>query len=222
MVKVAQFIFYLAGLAIFSLGISVAIEVKHLGIHPWDILNVALYQNLGFSIGTWNIICGLTLIGVALVLDRRYITIATFFNAFIVGSLVDLYLWLDFLPSATYTWMDYPVIFAGIIIMGIGGGLYNSADIGSGPRDGFMLSISDKTGMSISKVRIIVESLVLLIGFLLGGPVFIVSFIFTFIQSPVFQKSLIFFRAVLDVIREKNNERPLYEPIGEQKRHEGV
>jgi uncharacterized membrane protein YczE len=32
-----------------------------------------------------------------------------------------------------------------------------------------------------------VESAVLLLGFLLGGPIFVVSFIYTFIQSPIFQ-----------------------------------
>ena len=54
-------------------------------------------------------------------------------------------------------------------------------------RDGFMLSIADKTNLSIRTVRIITESFVLLIGLLIGGPVFIFSFVFTFIQSPVFQ-----------------------------------
>jgi len=71
--------------------------------------------------------------------------------------------------------------------MGIGGGLYNSVGFGAGPRDGFMLSIADKTNLSIRTVRIITESFVLLIGLLIGGPVFIFSFVFTFIQSPVFQ-----------------------------------
>ncbi|HEU5139384.1 MAG TPA: YitT family protein [Bacillales bacterium] len=203
MVRFAQWMFYFTGLALFSFGISVAIRVKYLGIHPWDVLSVALYDLFGFTIGTWNIIVGFTLIIISFVIDRRYIKIGTFLNAVLVGAFVDLYLWSDLLPEATYTWTDYVMIFCGILFMGIGGGLYNAADVGAGPRDGFMLSLSDKIGWSISKVRIIVESMVLVIGFLLGGPVFIVTFVFTFIQSPVFQRSYKFFSRLLSFIRHK-------------------
>lgn len=102
---------------------------------------------------------------------------------------VDFFLWLDFLPKATHTGIDIIIIVCGIVIMGFGGGLYNSVGLGAGPRDGFMLAISDKTGYSIRFVRIVTELLVLVIGFFIGGPVFIFSVIFTFIQSPVFQFS---------------------------------
>ncbi len=178
---------FLFGLAIFSFGISLTINMQHLGLHPWDVLSVAMYDKVGLSIGSWNIIIGIVLICVALILDRTYIKLGTFLNAVVVGSLVDFYLWLDFLPTASHTWTDIVIISLGIIIMGVGGGVYNSAGVGSGPRDGFMLSISDRTGYSIGRVRIVTELGVLVIGFLIGGPVFIFTFIFTFIQSPIFQ-----------------------------------
>lgn len=178
---------FLFGLAIFSFGISLTINMQHLGLHPWDVLSVAMYDKVGLSIGSWNIIIGVVLICVALVLDRTYVKLGTFLNAVIVGSLVDFYLWLDILPTASHTWTDIIVISLGIIIMGVGGGVYNSAGVGSGPRDGFMLSISDRTGYSIGRVRIVTELAVLVIGLLIGGPVFVFTFIFTFIQSPIFQ-----------------------------------
>lgn len=178
---------FLFGLIVFSLGISLTINVQHLGIHPWDVLNVALFEQVGLSIGSWNIIIGIGLICVSLILDRTHVKLGTFLNAIIVGSFVDFYLWLDFLPKATHTWTDIIIIVSGIVIMGIGGGVYNAAKIGSGPRDGFMLSISDKTGYSIGSVRIATELMVLVIGFLIGGPVFIFTLIFTFVQSPIFQ-----------------------------------
>src|SRR5699024_1259067 len=126
------------------------------------------------------------------------------------GSFVDFYLWTDILPDATHTWTDYVMIFCGILIMGIGGGLYNAGGVGSGPRDGFMLSISDKIGWSISTVRIIVECFVLVIGFLLGGPIFIVTFVFTFIHSPVFQRTYKFFCALLQTLRNRKQEAAWY------------
>src|SRR5699024_5411964 len=114
MVKCVQWLFYFSGVSIFSLGISMAIQVKHLGIHPWDVLNVALYEKFGFSIGTWTIIISFVLVLISFILDRRYIKIGTFINAVAVGAFVDFYLWLDILPAATHTWTDYMIIFCGI------------------------------------------------------------------------------------------------------------
>ncbi|NBJ71201.1 MULTISPECIES: YitT family protein [Clostridia] len=178
---------FLIGITVFSLGVSISINMQHLGIHPWDVLNVALFEKLGLSIGSWAIIISILLIGVSWVLDKSYIKLGTFFNAVLVGLLVDMFLWIDFLPVASRSWTDYMLIIVGIVIMGLGGGIYNAANVGSGPRDGFMLSISDKLQASVGKVRIITETSVLFVGLLLGGPVFLFTFVFTFIQSPIFQ-----------------------------------
>lgn len=184
-----RFSFFILGLILFSYGIAVAIKVKHLGIHPWDVLNLALYEKFGFTVGTWNITVGILLVLVSLAIDRRYINVGTFLNAVLVGIMVDGFLWLNILPQPASLPSDILVLLTGIVIMGFGGGMYNASRIGSGPRDGFMLSISDKLGFSISSVRIMVESSVLVAAWLLGGPVFIFTFLYTFIQSPIFQYS---------------------------------
>ena len=179
--------FFIVGLILFSYGIAVAIKVKYLGVHPWDVLNIALYDKFGLTIGTWNVIFGIMLVLVSLLIDRTFVNIGTFINALMVGAMVDFFLWLDVLPQASMLVFDILVLLLGIVIMGIGGGMYNAARIGSGPRDGFMLALSAKIGYSISRVRMIVESVVLVIALLLGGPVFIFTFFYTFIQSPIFQ-----------------------------------
>lgn len=195
---------------IFSFGIATTINVQHLGIHPWDVLSVGMYDRFGLSIGSWNIIIGFILIGVVLILDRTYIKVGTFTNALLVGLFVDFFLWLDFLPKVTHSWIDIVIITIGIVIMGFGGGVYNAAKVGAGPRDGFMLSISDKTGWSIGRVRIITESTVLIIGLLIGGPVFVFTFIFTFVQSPIFQFTYLQFLKLLEKIDHKLTGRRIY------------
>ncbi|WP_257348595.1 YczE/YyaS/YitT family protein [Pseudalkalibacillus decolorationis] len=190
--RLIQSLFFLAGLLIFSYGISTAIQVQYLGLHPWDVLNIAMFDKYGLTIGTWSVIIGGILVAFSLIIDRTYISIGTFLNAFLVGPMIDLFLFLDFFPpDGVNVVFDIIVLCFGITLMGIGGGVYNSAGLGAGPRDGFMLSISDKTGFSISKVRIITESGMLIIGWLLGGPVFVFTFIYTFIQSPIFQVSFL-------------------------------
>ena len=182
-----QIPFFIVGLILFSYGIAVAIKVKYLGVHPWDVLNIALFDKFGLTIGTWNVILGIMLVLITLLIDRSFVNIGTFINALMVGPMVDFFLWLDVLPQASTLVFDILVLLLGIVIMGIGGGMYNAARIGSGPRDGFMLAISVKLGYSISRVRMIVESIVLVVALIMGGPVFIFTFIYTFIQSPIFQ-----------------------------------
>jgi uncharacterized membrane protein YczE len=198
-----RYICLLTGLTLFALGNAIAVKVLYLGLHPWEVLNVALFENVGLTIGTWNVFLGLFLVIIVFYYDRNYINIGTFCNALLIGPIMDFFLWIDILPQATNSWVDYFILLTGIITTGTGGGLYIAAGFGAGPRDGFMLIISDKTGLSVSKARITVESFVLVIGYLLGGPVYIVTFIYTFIQSPVFQKSLHFFKRIMYVIEYK-------------------
>lgn len=186
-----QIIVFVTGLILFSYGIATAIQVQYLGIHPWDVLNVALYDKFGLTIGTWTLIVGLLLVTVSFFLDRSYINVGTFMNAILVGPLVDLYTFLGYFPQSSSTVTDVLILLLGIVLMGIGGGVYSAAGLGAGPRDGFMLSISDKLGFSISRIRIIVESIILVLGLLLGGPVFIFTFIYTFLQSPIYQFSFL-------------------------------
>src|SRR5699024_85712 len=198
MINVFRWSIYFIVIMIFSMGITITVNMQHLGIYPWDVLYVALFDLVGLSIGSWTIIISIVLIVISLTLDKSFIIIGTFLNAVLVGAFVDFYMWLDLLPKAAGSWTDIGSIVAGIVIMGLGGGIYNSAGVGSGPRDGFMLSISDKTGASIGKVRIITESAVLVLGLILSGPVFIFTFIFTFIQSPIFERTYLQMRRVVE------------------------
>ncbi|KMY50293.1 YczE/YyaS/YitT family protein [Peribacillus loiseleuriae] len=201
------FIFFL-GLILFGLGNAIAVNVKFLGLHPWEVLNVAMFQRFGMTIGTWNVICGLILVFIVFIIDKRYISVGTFFNALLIGPIMDFFLWLNILPHATeHLWLNLLILLSGVTITGIGGGMYVACGFGAGPRDGFMLSVSDKTGLSVSRARIVVETLVLIIGFILGGPVFVMTFIYTFIQSPVFQYSMKIIRTFIDSLDRKQKEQ---------------
>ena len=201
--NIIRYTFFFIGLICFGLGVAFSVKVKYLGLHPWDVLNVALFEHFGFTIGTWSIIVGLILISISLLLNKKYVNIGTFLNALLIGPIMDFFLWLDILPDASNNWTDYLLLLVGISLTGLGGGLYVSGGVGAGPRDGFMLSISERFRLSVVKARIMVELIVLAIGFLLGGPVFWVTFIYTLILSPIFQFSLKFFTRLRARFEEK-------------------
>jgi len=191
--KIIQYTFFFSGLLLFGLGNAIAVKVKYLGLHPWEVLNVALYQKFGFTIGTWSTLTGLLLISVSWFVNRKYVNIGTFLNALLIGPFMDFFLWLGILPEAVHTSRDYIQLACAIILVGIAGGLYVAGGIGAGPRDGFMLAVSDRTKLLVSKARILVEFVVMAVGFILGGPVFIATFFYSLIQSPIFQVMLRFF-----------------------------
>lgn len=76
-IPLSLFSFFL-GLIFFGLGNTLAVKVKFFGLHPWEVLSMALYQRFGWTIGTWNVICGLCLVLISLLVDRKYINVIHF------------------------------------------------------------------------------------------------------------------------------------------------
>ena len=65
----------------------------------------------------------------------------------------------------------YFQLIAGVILIGLGSGLYLTANLGPGPRDGLMTGLQRITGKPIGWVRAGLEVTVLCCGWLLGGTV---------------------------------------------------
>ena len=56
-------------------------------------------------------------------------------------------------------------------MVGFGSALYITCGLGPGPRDGLMTAIHNRSGVRIGRVRLAIESSVLVAGWLLGGTV---------------------------------------------------
>ena len=106
--------FFLAGLIIMSLGISMTIKGQRLGVGPWDVLHVGLYRKIGLSIGTWNIITGFLIISIVAIIVREFPKLGTWINMTVIGLFIDLFNWL--LPDFTTLWGQTLIFIIGIII----------------------------------------------------------------------------------------------------------
>jgi uncharacterized membrane protein YczE len=60
---------------------------------------------------------------------------------------------------------------SGVIAIGVGSALYLTTGLGPGPRDGVMTGLHRNLKVSVVYVRLSIEVVVLLIGWLLGGVV---------------------------------------------------
>ncbi len=163
----------------------VLLIISDIGATPWDVLHVGLFLQLGLTIGTWSIIVGIVILASTSLLTKSLPKIGAFLNMLLVGVFIDLYLLLPFLKTPSYIVGQYVMGMAGIIAVSFGMCLYISAGLGAGPRDSLMLAIRDKTGWKIQHVRSILEIFVLVTGWLLGGPIFIGTFLFAFMIGPI-------------------------------------
>ena len=161
-----------------SLGIVLTIRAE-LGTSPWDVLHIGLYYQLGLTIGTWAIIVGGTILLLSSIFTKKWPHPGAVVNMLTVGVFIDLYLMVPFIQTPPSAAGKTLMLLMGIIVMGYGVGLYISAGCGAGPRDTLMLALVEKTGMKVSRIRSGIELIVLLIGWLLGGPVFIGTIVCT-------------------------------------------
>jgi uncharacterized membrane protein YczE len=78
----------------------------------------------------------------------------------------------------------------GLTIIAAGSGLYIGAQFGSGPRDGLMLGLNKRFGISVRLARTLVEITVMVIGIFLGGHIGLGTFVFAFGIGPMVQVAL--------------------------------
>ncbi|MDX1772149.1 MAG: YitT family protein, partial [Planococcaceae bacterium] len=127
-----RWLFFIAGLIILAFGISLTIKGQLLGIGPWDVLHVGLYLNVGLTIGSWSIISGLVIVIGTAIGTKRLPKIGTWLNMILIGLFIDFFNWL--LPDLASYFGQTIFFVAGVLIMGLGVGIYVAPNMGAGPR----------------------------------------------------------------------------------------
>jgi uncharacterized membrane protein YczE len=141
--------------------------LARLGVDPWDVLHQGLARRIGLQTGTWAIIVGVAVLLLWIPLRQRP-GLGTVCNVVLVGSVIDVVLWL--VPPPAGLAVRVLVLAGGVLLNGVATGLYIGAGLGPGPRDGLMTGIAAR-GHSIRVVRTGIEATVLAVGWLLGGNV---------------------------------------------------
>jgi uncharacterized membrane protein YczE len=172
-----------AGLVIYGIGITFLLHAK-LGGSPWDVFHGGLGKVVGRSVGTVIIVVGVLLLPLWRPLRQR-LGIGTLLNAMLIGltyNLVDPHLAT---PRAMAARLAFVVF--GVAITAFGTGLYIGSGLGPGPRDGLMVGLHQRFGVSIRLARTSIELVVLAAGMALGGTVGVGTLAFAFGIGPLAQ-----------------------------------
>ena len=172
------------GFALFGLSIAIMIR-SNLGTSPWAVLEVAFSGLTGITPGRMSIIVGFVVLLGALAL-REKIGWGTLGNILFIGLWEDLA--LGMLPSIDNNLvLQIGMLLSAIFLMGIATAIYIGVDAGAGPRDSLMLALHRTTSLSIRLGRAIIEIIVVVVGWLLGGPLGIGTLVFALLIGPAVQ-----------------------------------
>ena len=179
-----DFVVVQVGFVLFGLAIAAMIRAN-LGTGPWSMLEVALAQISGLTPGTMSVIIGFVVLTGSLTLRER-IGWGTLCNILFIGPWIDLA--LSFIPSVVANLaLQVAMLLAAILMMGLATAIYISVDAGAGPRDSLMLAITRTSGWSLRWARGSIEVIVVLLGWLLGGPAGIGTVVFSILIGPAVQ-----------------------------------
>lgn len=176
----------LFGLVVFGFGIALMARAG-IGLGPWEAFHQGLQFRTGIPMGTISILLGVPILALWWPLGERP-GIGTLINVLLIGTATNI--GNSLVPAQTVPVLQLVQMLAGVVVIGLGSGLYLSADLGPGPRDGLMVGVHHRYGWSIRRSRTAIEISVLVIGWALGGTIGLGTIVFAFGIGPVVQVML--------------------------------
>lgn len=168
------------GLIIFGLGEALLIAAGT-GVSPWTVLAQGVSKIAGWSIGLSTFIVSITVLLLWWPL-KQVPGIGTILNAIIIALVFEFA--LPYIPRPDTFIFQVLLAILGILVTGLGGGIYLIANLGPGPRDGLMTGLQQQTNFPIAWVRSGIELTAVIAGWTLGGVVGLGTLLFAFLIGP--------------------------------------
>ena len=181
-----SFVLLIIGLAIFGLGEALLISAGY-GVSPWTVFAQGLTTVTGWSIGFATFITSIAVL-VLWVPLRQMPGIGTISNAIVIALVLEYI--LPHLPRFELDALQIAQAVFGVLVTGFGGAIYLISNLGPGPRDGLMTGVQQLTNWPISGVRASIKTLVVIVGWSLGGTVGLGTVLFAIGIGPAVSASL--------------------------------
>ncbi|WP_050901105.1 YczE/YyaS/YitT family protein [Lentibacillus jeotgali] len=163
--------YYLTGLIILTLGIALTIQ-STMGASPFDALLVGLHRTFGLTVGSFEIIVGLTMVLGNALAEKKRPEFFALITSLVTGIGIDTWLFLlgDIVTPGTW-YGKWAALLLGTILMALGVAFYLHSKIAPNPLDRSMLVISSLTGWHVSYSRAAISVVLVILAASFGGAV---------------------------------------------------
>lgn len=172
-----------------------------LGSDPFSVFVEGEHMLSGFTYGEITTCNNIVLLGVMLLVGRKYLNIGTVVTAFTAGPLIDFFMAVlkALLGQAqTALGVQIPVLFAGCVIFAVGVASYIAVDLGIGAVEFVSLAIVSVTKIKLKYIRIALDALFVAAGYLMGGIVGVGTIVGIVATGPIVEFSLSRLQAVFN------------------------
>ena len=178
----------LLGLFLFGFGEALLV-VSGMGMSPWTVLADGVASATGWTIGVATFVVSSCVLLLWLPLHQLP-GIGTILNVVVVAAVIEFF----HLRLASFDSLPLQTLEAcsGVLITGVGGGVYLIANLGPGPRDGLMTGLQKLSNLPLAVVRSGIEVFVVSVGWILGGEAGIGTLFFAFGIGPSISVSMYF------------------------------
>ena len=174
------------GLLVFAFGVHLTIWAN-IGLAPWDCLGMGISYHTPLNYGLSMTTMAVIILCVDLLLKER-IGFGTIIDALLTGNMVQMYNDLNPFPLNNNLFIGILAMLVGFVFMALGMWLYMRCEQCCGPRDALLVGLGKRMPkVPIGLVEILLWCVVLLAGWVLGGPVGIGTVISTFGAGFVMQ-----------------------------------
>ena len=144
-----------------------------------------LSETFHISIGEASFVVALGMILFVLIYDRTQIHIGTVIYQIIYSICVDLF--ADCHVYSHQIWLNFLIMFFGVILFAAGTGLYASASLGRGSYEAVTFALAERNHWQVKIVRMVLDAIMVVIGILLGGKFGVCTIITVVISGPIIQ-----------------------------------
>lgn len=169
--KMKQYLLFLSGIIILTFGARILL-LSGLGVGGLDAVAIRFAELYGISIGTMIFILGMILVITGDLINKKGV-IHPLITSIMIGYAYDLWgkiLFDKLVPPQTEGWIGF-VYLVGLLLAPIGAALYMFSHISMGPVDYLMVAIKEHTRLSIGTSRTLLETLFVITGWLMRGPI---------------------------------------------------
>jgi uncharacterized membrane protein YczE len=157
------------GYFLYGLGIVLTVNANQ-GLAPWSVFHQGLANQLHITMGVATQVVGLVILVLDFIFGER-LGWGTVGNVIFIGTFIDLIMLNNWIPIPESIMVSYGMMLVGLVVMALATYSYLSAQLGAGPRDGFMIAMTKRINLSVGWIRNMIEVVVLIAGYLMGGSV---------------------------------------------------